>query len=69
MNLQRWQRVEELFLTAVERPAAERESYLTRVCGDDDELRCEVLELLARDTAQDFLQQPIANVAKTFAAP
>ncbi len=69
MNTQRWQRVEELFRTVMDCPAAERESYLTRVCGDDDELRREVLELLALDTSEDFLQQPIADVAKTLAAP
>ncbi|MGH9853117.1 MAG: hypothetical protein ACREBD_25040, partial [Blastocatellia bacterium] len=63
MNPERWQRVEELFLTAVDRPAAEREAYLTRVCGGDEELRREVLSLLARDTTEEFIEKPIAGVA------
>src|SRR5215813_11734061 len=32
MNPERWQRIEELFGAVIDRPAAERESYLTRVC-------------------------------------
>ena len=65
MNPERWQRIDELFRTVAERPAAEREAYLTRVCGDDPELQREVLELLARDTNEDFLRAPIADVART----
>jgi len=63
MNHERWQRVEELFRTVVDRPAAEREAYLTRVCGDDQEIRREVLSLLAQDTTEDFIRAPILNVA------
>ncbi|MGH9841171.1 MAG: protein kinase domain-containing protein [Blastocatellia bacterium] len=63
MNPERWQRVEELFLTVADRPADEREAYLTRVCGGDEELRREVLSLLARDTTEDFIEKPIAGVA------
>ncbi|HMV51910.1 MAG TPA: serine/threonine protein kinase, partial [Blastocatellia bacterium] len=63
MNPERWQRIEELFRTVVDRPAAEREPYLTRACGGDVELRREVLELLALDTAEDFLKAPIAKAA------
>src|SRR5262245_60797119 len=63
MNLERWHRIEELFSTVVDRPVAEREAYLTRVCGGDEELRREVLSLLARDASEDFLQKPIAGAA------
>src|SRR5438045_2197505 len=63
MNPERWHRIEELFCTVVDRPAAEREAYLTQVCGGDEELRREVLSLLARDTDEDFIQKPIAGVA------
>jgi serine/threonine-protein kinase len=63
MNHERWQRVEELFRTVVDRPVAEREAYLTRICGDDQEMRREVLSLLAQDTTEDFIRAPILNVA------
>jgi eukaryotic-like serine/threonine-protein kinase len=63
MSPERWQRIEELFGTVVDRPTAERAAYLTNVCGGDEELRREVLSLLARDTDEDFIQNPIARAA------
>jgi eukaryotic-like serine/threonine-protein kinase len=66
MNPERWHRIEELFGTVVGRPTAEREAYLTQVCGGDEELHREVLSLLARDTSEDFIQKPIADVAFSF---
>src|SRR5262245_14147599 len=68
MNLERWQRIEELFRTVVNRPTGERDLYLTRVCDGDEELQREVLSLLARDTAEDFIRSPIASVAQSFTA-
>ncbi len=71
MNPERWHRVEELFRTVADRPQVERKAYLTRVCGDDNELLHEVLSLLAQDThetAEDFLKAPIAGVAFSLTA-
>ncbi len=65
MNPERWQRIEEIFGTVVDRPTAERGAYLTSVCGGDEELRREVLELLAHETADGFLEEPIRHA--TFA--
>lgn len=71
MNPERWQRIDELFRTVADRPPAEREVYLTRVCGEDEELRREVLELLAHETADSFLHDPIkhATLAVTSEPP
>ncbi len=49
MNQSRWQRIDDLFGQAVELPAADREAFLVRECGDDAELRVEVDSLLASD--------------------
>jgi serine/threonine-protein kinase len=68
MNPERWQRIEELFRAVVDRMATERDAYLTRVCDGDEELRLEVLSLLARDTAEDFIRNPIASAALSFTA-
>jgi serine/threonine protein kinase len=68
MNPERWQRVEALFRTAIDRPADERDAYLTRVCDGDEDLRREVLSLLERDTAEDFISDPIVNAALAFTA-
>lgn len=65
MNPERWQLIEAIFSTVVDRSQAEREAHLTRVCGGDEELRREVLELLAHETADGFLEEPIKHA--TFA--
>jgi tetratricopeptide (TPR) repeat protein/tRNA A-37 threonylcarbamoyl transferase component Bud32 len=68
MNPERWQRIEEIFRTVVDRPASEREAYLTRACGGDEDLRLEVLSLLERDTSEEFIRDRIASVAVSFTA-
>jgi serine/threonine protein kinase/tetratricopeptide (TPR) repeat protein len=51
MNPQRWQRVEEIFHQALERPASERLAWLEGTCAGDTELRAEVVSLLESDSA------------------
>src|SRR5215813_5256345 len=68
MSPERWQRIEEIFRTAIDRPAAERGAYLTRACGADEDLRREVLSLIDRDTAEDFIRGRIASIAQAFTA-
>jgi serine/threonine-protein kinase len=68
MNTERWRRIEEMFLTLADRPASEREVYLTRVCGGDEDLRREVLSLLAEDDPEDFIREPIAGAALSYKA-
>jgi Tol biopolymer transport system component len=48
----RWQRVKALFQAAVERPAAERDAFLSAAAGGDEALRREVESLLASDAAE-----------------
>src|SRR4030095_13874526 len=66
MNPERWQRIEELFGAVIDRPADERDAYLKRDCGPDQDLRREVLSLLERDTAEDFIRDSIASAALSF---
>jgi eukaryotic-like serine/threonine-protein kinase len=49
---QRWTKIEELFLSAVELPAATRDSFLDSECGPDRELREEVSSLLHHGGAE-----------------
>jgi WD40 repeat protein len=59
-------RVQEIFLAAVERPAAERPAYLDRECGGDAELRRRVEELLQAHAASgSFLDRPAAPASAT----
>jgi eukaryotic-like serine/threonine-protein kinase len=61
MTPERWQRVKRLFHEALERPADEREAFLSEQCGDDAEARATLGRLLdAHANADDFLDTPVA---------
>lgn len=56
MTPERWQRIEELYHLALERPAEERANWLAHNCAGDDALRHEVEALLqANEKAEEFL--------------
>ena len=60
MSPERWQQVEEVFQTALDRPAVERAEYLATACAADAELRAQVEALLAQhEAAGDFLNEPM----------
>src|SRR5678815_1806446 len=53
-----WQRVEELYLKAVELSASQRNTFLIAECGGDDELLAEVNSLLEyHDRAGRFIER------------
>src|SRR5262249_55965052 len=59
-------RVQAVFLTAVEQPAADRAALLDRECGADAELRRRVEALLrAHDEPGSFLDRPAVDPAAT----
>ena len=69
MTADRWQRMEELFTQALERPASERAGFLTDALGGDDSLRCEVERLLATyGEASGFLEPDSPERAQMFQA-
>lgn len=49
--MNRWNLIEEIFHSALERPLSERSEYVANACGDDAELRSEVESLLMSDRA------------------
>ncbi len=60
MTTAQWNRVQELFAAAADRPPQQRRAFLDQACGDDAELRAEVESLLEHDQAASavFLQPP-----------
>ena len=63
MTGERWQRVRSLFEAAVERPPAERASFLAAETVSDEALRREVESLLAHEPdAAGFMSGPAAFV-------
>lgn len=59
MDPARWQKVEEIFHAADQKPAGEREQYVETACGGDEDLQKEVFALLAaQDDVGDFMAEP-----------
>jgi eukaryotic-like serine/threonine-protein kinase len=62
MTANNWQRVEELFHSALEMDAAERAAFLAAECASDVATRAEVeCLLLAFEKDQSFLEEPVFN--------
>jgi eukaryotic-like serine/threonine-protein kinase len=60
MKQELWQRAEELFHSALERPPEARPAYLDEACGDNTELRQQVELLLSNDAqAGSLLEKPL----------
>jgi serine/threonine protein kinase/tetratricopeptide (TPR) repeat protein len=56
---ERWQRVKEIFMSAMDIPLADRPLYLASECGQDDSLREEVeLLITADEKAGSFMNEP-----------
>src|SRR5258706_16000494 len=59
MTPERWQQIEKLFQSAIERPTDEREAFLDQACAGDNQLRSEVESLIAsHDQAGAFIESP-----------
>ena len=59
MTSDRWQRIQELTLAALELPPDDRAGYLQRECGEDDALLAEATRLVAvHPRVGEFLEQP-----------
>lgn len=50
-----WERIQSLFLEALDLPPEERSAFLDTACGGDSELRREVESLIAHDSADEHL--------------
>lgn len=59
VDQERWQHIDRLFEAVLERPAAERNSFLETECSDDPGLRAELDSLVAAHDQEDgFLERP-----------
>jgi eukaryotic-like serine/threonine-protein kinase len=64
MDNDRWHHVDQLLQSALDIPAAERDTYLRHACGGDQQLEEEVHSLLAaHDRADSFLGAPAIDLA------
>ena len=70
MTAEQWQKVKELFQSALDRPPEEREAFLVEVCKGDDRLLREVSSLLRFDARADgFIEAPATAVLPEFFTP
>lgn len=59
MTPERWERVGRIYHDALELESSERTAFLDRACGNDEELRSEVLSLLAAEKqVGEFIAEP-----------
>jgi len=64
MDNERWNQVDKLLQSVLDRPAVERDVFLRRTCGGDEQLEDEVRSLLAaHDRADSFLGGPAIDLA------
>ena len=64
MKAERWQQVEQVYQSALEKDASERAAFLAEACAGDDALRQEVESLLAyQERSEDFIESPALDVA------
>jgi eukaryotic-like serine/threonine-protein kinase len=64
MKPERWQEINDIFLSAAERPPQERAAFLEEACHGDERLRREVESLIACDErAENFIESPAFEVA------
>ncbi|MBI4904566.1 MAG: protein kinase [Acidobacteria bacterium] len=70
MEPERWKQIRHVFEEALDRPAGQRQSFLTRVCKDDEELLREVTSLFAQhEKESDFLESPAVPPAAFHSKP
>lgn len=64
MDSDRWQQVDSLLQTVLERPLEERDAFLRHACAGDEALESEVRSLLrAQQQAGNFLERPAIEAA------
>jgi len=68
MKAERWEKVIDLFQSALERPPEERAAFLDETCHDDEGMRREVESLLtSHECAENFIEVPAFEVAPELA--
>ncbi len=68
MTPEQWTRIKELFNAALEKPEAERATFLDETCGSDTALRDKIQQLLADQDCSE-LQSPVAGILERVAEP
>jgi serine/threonine protein kinase/tetratricopeptide (TPR) repeat protein len=69
MTPERWQQIEKLFHSALERESGERAAFLAQACNGDESLRREVESLIgSHEKSDSFIEAPAADIAAELVA-
>ena len=68
MHPERWRQIDTIFKSALEVPTGERQEFVARACGGDEELRREVESLIAYDRSGFLDEPPAEEAARVLAA-
>ena len=64
MNPQRWQQIDQLFHSALEREPGARAAFLAQACSGDEALRREVESLIgSHEQSNSFIEAPAADLS------
>ncbi len=64
MTPERWQQIDQLFHSVLERESGERAAFLAQACNGDESLRREVESLIgSHEQAESFIETPAADIA------
>src|SRR2546423_2459363 len=64
MTPERWQQIDQLFHSALERAPQERALFITEACAGDQALKREVESLLkSHERARSFIERPASDIA------
>src|SRR6266702_4975698 len=64
MTPERWQQIDQLFHSVLERESGERAAFLAQACNGDESLRHEVESLLgSHEQSDSFIEAPAADIA------
>ena len=70
MDSEQWKQLDKLLHAVLERPPEERDVFLRRACGADEQLEREARSLLALELkAKGFLEKPAIEVAARVGVP
>jgi serine/threonine protein kinase/Tol biopolymer transport system component len=62
---ERWDRIQSIFLGALDLPPQERSAFLNKACAGDDELRGEVESLIAHDSEGEQISDALQDTAQS----
>lgn len=66
MDSTRWERIQAVFHEALERPEAERQTFLEAACADDPEMTATVLAMIEKDRRASILDRDLPQLAQQF---